>query len=276
MPYGGGVGIKRRFPFPVRFVIKNIDKFRKDDYSDRRLGFDFHSGLTRKVGVPSENQPRPFFKEGQMKVLMVNGSPHEKGCTNAALSVIADTLREEGVESEIFWIGNKPLTGCVACLHCAETGKCVYDDSVNRFREKAAEADAFVFGSPVHYAAAAGSMASFMDRAFYSGSAGNGGKAFRHKPAACIVSARRAGTTAALEQLFKYPMIQQMPVISSGYWNMVHGSKPEDIFKDEEGIWILKTLARNMAYFLKCLDAGKAAGICPPPVTAKPKTDFVR
>lgn len=212
-----------------------------------------------------------------MKVLMVNGSPHENGCTYTALNIMAETFREEGVDSEIFWIGNKPLTGCIACMNCARTGKCVYNDSVNVFREKAQSADAFVFGSPVYYAAVAGSMTSFLDRAFYSEGAGNNGKAFRYKPVTCIVSARRAGTTAALEQLFKYPMIQQMPIISSGYWNMVHGNKPEEVLQDEEGIWTIKTLALNMSYFLKCLAAGKKEGIEASSIEgSRPRTNFIR
>jgi len=211
-----------------------------------------------------------------MKVLLVNGSPHEKGCTYTALSKIAETLEKEGVEAEIFWIRNTPVGGCIACRKCAETGKCTFDDVVNEFRMKAYEADGFIFGTPVHYAAASGNMTSFMDRLFYSELCGNGNKAFRMKPAAVITSARRAGTTAAFDQMIKYLTIQEMPVVSARYWNMVHGAKPEDVLKDEEGLFTMFELGRNMAYLLHCLEAGKKAGINPPEQTKKPGTNFIR
>ena len=158
-----------------------------------------------------------------MKVLLVNGSPHEKGCTYTALKEVENSLKEENIETEIFWIGNKPIGGCSACKKCAEIGKCVFDDSVNEFVEKAKDADGFIFGSPVHYAAASGNIASFMDRVFYSASSSGKGDYFRFKPASTVISARRAGTTATYDQLNKYFGINQMPIISSRYWNMVHG-----------------------------------------------------
>ena len=164
-----------------------------------------------------------------MKVLLVNGSPNKEGCTFTALSEVAGTLESEGIETEIFWIENKPVGGCIACRKCGEIGKCVFDDVVNAFRVKAYEADGFVFGTPVHYAAASGNMTAFMDRLFYSELRCNANKAFRMKPAAAVISARRAGTTAAFDQMIKYFTIQEMPVVSTRYWNMVHGSRPEDV-----------------------------------------------
>lgn len=211
-----------------------------------------------------------------MKVLLVNGSPNRKGCTYTALSEIAKTLNAHDIETEIFWIKTKPITGCTACGTCGTIGKCTYGtDSVNEFVEKAYEADAFVFGSPVYYASANGSMVSFMDRAFYSNSHGKGGDAFKHKPGAVICSARRGGTTATYDQLIKYLGISQMPIISSYYWNMVHGNTPEEVLQDEEGLGTMRQLAHNMAFFLECLEAGAEKGL---EVTEeeKPRTNFIR
>ena len=210
-----------------------------------------------------------------MKVILVNGSPHEKGCTYTALETVAKTLNEEGIETEIFQLGTKPLVGCTACGACAKTGRCVFDDRVNEFLELAEEADGFVFGSPVHYASAGGAIVSFMARAFFAGS--NSAKMpFTLKPAAAVVSARRAGTTAAFDQLNKYFTISQMPVISSRYWNMVHGTKPEDVANDAEGLQIMRVLARNMAWFLKCKEAGKKAGVPFPKKEETIRTNFIR
>lgn len=195
-----------------------------------------------------------------MKVLLVNGSPHEKGCTYTALTEVAETLKEEGIDTDVYWIGIKPLTGCTACKSCARTGKCAFNDKVNEFLDIAKEADGFIFGSPVHYAAANGAITSFMDCAFYTNLLG-GRNAFYLKPAAAVLSARRAGTTATLDQLNKYFTISEMPVISSRYWNMVHGAKPEDVKKDLEGLQTMRVLARNMAWFLKCKEAGMKAGV---------------
>ena len=145
-----------------------------------------------------------------MKVLLVNGSPNKNGCTFTALSEVAKTLEAHDIETEIFWIKTKPIIGCIACGKCSDLGKCTFDkDVVNEFVEKAYEADAFVFGSPVYYASANGSMTSFMDRAFYSNSHGSGASAFKHKPGAVVCSARRGGTTATYDQLIKYLGISQ-------------------------------------------------------------------
>jgi len=211
-----------------------------------------------------------------MKVLLINGSPHEKGCTYTALNEVSKTLNGEGIDTEIFWIGIKPLAGCTACYSCAKTGRCVFNDSVNDFLALAKSADGFVFGTPVHYAAASGAITSFMDRAFYCDALAYGKETFALKPAAAVLSARRAGTTAAFDQLNKYFTIQEMPVISSRYWNMVHGTKPEDVLKDEEGLYTMRVLARNMAFFMKCKEAGIKAGV-PLPEKEKPYiTNFIR
>ena len=211
-----------------------------------------------------------------MKVLLVNGSPHKNGCTYTALCEVAKTLNDEGIETEIFWIQNKPVGGCIACKSCVKTGKCVFDDVVNECREKAMEADGFIFSTPVHYAAATGNLTGFMDRLFYSDFCGNGGKAFKFKPAATVVSARRAGTTATFDQINKYYSISQMPVMPSRYWNMVHGTNADEVKQDLEGMQSMRFLARNMAYYLKCIDAGKKAGINPPEHETVTFTNFIR
>ncbi len=206
-----------------------------------------------------------------MKVILVNGSPHKEGCTYTALCEVSKSLNEEGIDTEIFSIAGQDMPACRACGACAKIGKCVIEDKVNEFVAKAKEADGFVFGSPVHYAAASGLITSFMGRVFYSGKG-----VFAFKPAACIVSARRAGTTAALEQMSKFFTISQMPVISSKYWNMVHGSKPEDVLKDEEGMQTMRVLGRNMAWFLKLKKAGEQAGITVPSQEETIRTNFIK
>ena len=207
-----------------------------------------------------------------MKVLLVNGSPHEKGCTYRALCEVAKALEENGVETEIFHIGKKPLAGCLGCGACAKLGKCVTDDVVGAFAQKAENADGFVFGSPVYYASAAGQMVSFMDRLFYSA-----GKKLAFKPAAAVASARRAGTVATFDVLNKYFTINNMPVVSANYWNGVHGGNntPADVEKDEEGLQTMRLLGNNMAWLLKCLALGKEAGLEPKRET-KLRTNFIR
>jgi multimeric flavodoxin WrbA len=210
-----------------------------------------------------------------MKVLLVNGSPHKKGCTWTALNEVAKTLKKESIETEIFWIGIKPLAGCTACRTCAKNGRCMFDDTVNEFLNIAKDADGFIFGSPVHFASASGAMTSFMDRTFFTDLQA-GTKKFYLKPAAAVVSARRAGTTATFDQLNKYFTIMQMPVISSKYWNMVHGAQPEDVAKDLEGLQTMRILARNMAFFLKCKEAGLKAGVQFPVQEESVWTNFIR
>ena len=211
-----------------------------------------------------------------MKVLLVNGSPHKSGCTNRALEEVAKTLREEGIETEIFWIGMKPVGGCMACFKCIEIGKCVINDCVNEFRQKAYGADGFIFGSPTHYAGVSGNLVGFMDRLFFSEFQGNNNKAFYLKPAAAVVSARRAGTTTVFSQLVKYFTVQEMPVISTRYWNMVHGMDAEEVEQDGEGLYNMRVLARNMAYFLKCRDVANKSGVELPKFEQPIFTNFVR
>ena len=206
-----------------------------------------------------------------MKVLLVNGSPHKEGCTYTALCEIQKTLTEEGIESEIFSLSGRDILPCRACGACGKLGRCVIDDAVNEFTAKAKEADGFIFGTPVHYAAASSVIKAFMDRAFYSGKG-----IYAFKPAACIVSARRAGTTAAFEEINKYFTISQMPIISSKYWNMVHGSKAEDVLKDGEGLQTMRVLARNMAWFLRLKEAGDKLGVELPKQEEPIRTAFVR
>ncbi|WP_319402919.1 flavodoxin family protein [uncultured Anaeromusa sp.] len=210
-----------------------------------------------------------------MQVLLVNGSPHERGCTYTALSEVAATLATEKISTETFWIGNKPLAGCIACKSCTEKRKCVFDDKVNEFLSIAADYDGFIFGTPVHWAAASGAITSFLDRAFYADLCGRR-KSFYLKPAAAVISARRAGTTATYDQINKYFGLLQMPIVSSQYWNMVHGAKPEEVKKDLEGLQTMRTLARNMAFFLKCKEAGLKAGVSLPMLEEPIFTNFIR
>ena len=206
-----------------------------------------------------------------MKVLLVNGSPHAKGCTYTALCEVAAALEKQGIETELFQIGTKPVSGCLGCGACIKTGKCVVDDVVNEFVEKARAADGFVFGSPVHFANASGAITSFMDRAFYGK-----GAVYADKPAAAIMSCRRGGATATLDQLNKYFTISNMPIVSSQYWNMVHGNTPDEVRQDAEGMQTMRTLGTNMAWLLKCIEAGKAAGVAMPEREAKVATNFIR
>lgn len=210
-----------------------------------------------------------------MKVMLINGSPHQKGCTYTALDEISRTLNTEGIETEFFWIGTKPLSGCIACGNCSRTGHCVFDDKVNEFLAIAGDYDGFIFGSPVHFASASGAMISFMDRVFYTDlNAGN--NTFLLKPAAAVTSARRAGTTATFDQMNKYFTLMQMPIISSSYWNNVHGRTPEEVRNDLEGLQIMRILGRNMAWFLKCKEAGLKAGIAFPQQEESIFTNFIR
>lgn len=211
-----------------------------------------------------------------MKVILVNGSPHKNGCTHRALAEVATTLDAHGIESEIFWIGAKPAAGCMACGRCRETGACIFDDAVNEFRALAEQADGFIFGAPVHYAHAASSLMGFMDRLFYSNGKAGAPGVLSFKPAAAIASARRAGTTAALDDMQKFFTISNMPIVSSRYWNMVHGCTPEEVEQDQEGLWTMRQLGRNMAWLLKSLEAGREAGIGLPDREAGSFTSFIR
>ena len=206
-----------------------------------------------------------------MKVLLVNGGPHEAGCTYTALSEVGEALRAEGVDTEMIWLGNKPVEDCIACGKCRELGKCVFDDVVNELIGRAKEADGFVFGSPVYYAHPSGRVLSALDRAFYAGKA-----AFAGKPGASVVSARRGGTAASYDVLNKYFGISSMPVVSSTYWNMVYGNTPDEVRRDAEGMQTMRNLGRNMAYLIKCIAAGRAAGIEAPAQETAAKTNVIR
>ena len=187
-----------------------------------------------------------------MKVLLINGSPNPRGCTYTALNEVAKTLEQEGIETEIIQVGQKDIRGCIGCRQCKESGQCIFDDFVNEVAPKFNECDGIVIGSPVYYASANGTLISFLDRLFYSTLADK-----TMKVGAAVVSARRAGTTATFDELNKYFTISSMPVVSSQYWNMVHGYTPEDVMKDEEGMQIMRTLGKNMAFLIKSIQLGK-------------------
>ena len=210
---------------------------------------------------------------------MVNGSPHIKGCTYTALEEVGKTLKENGVDYEIFQLGPRPIRDCIGCNRCNGNG-CIFkddnDDVVNRFLAKAKEADGFIFGSPVYFAHPSGQILSFLDRVFYSTSGEEIYPIFTGKPGAAIVSARRGGTTTTLDQLVKYPEFFHMPLVNGSYWAMVHGSNAEQVLQDAEGCAVMQELGRNMAWLLHCIEAGKAAGIDHPQNPPRPMTNFIR
>ena len=212
-----------------------------------------------------------------MKILMLNGSWNHDGSTKAGLDEMARTFAEEGMETEIVTIGGKPIADCIACSKCAELKRCVFEnDEVNDFVAKAADADGFVFGTPVYYAHPSGRILSFLDRVFFSSMMGNRYAAFRHKPVASIVVARRAGTSASFDVLNKYAGISQMITVGSTYWNEFHALTKDDVPGDPEGLQTLRNLARNMVYLMKCLKAGRDAGINAPANETEVLTNFVR
>ncbi|MDD6342327.1 MAG: flavodoxin family protein [Eubacteriales bacterium] len=206
-----------------------------------------------------------------MKVLMLNGSPKANGNTYTALLEIGKQLNKENIEYEIVQIGGAPMRDCIGCGRCTENGCIFSDGGVNEFIAKAKEADGFVFGTPVYYAHPSGRILSFLDRVFYSG-----GRAFKFKPAASVAVARRAGTTASFACLNKYFGISQMPVAGSTYWNNVHGAVPGEVSFDEEGMRTMRNLARNLAWMIRCFDAGKKNGIPLPETETGNKTNFIR
>jgi len=198
-----------------------------------------------------------------VKVLLINGSPHKEGCTYTALREVADALERNGIETEIFHIGTEPVHGCIACLTCFKEGKCVFDDDIcNELAAKCAEADGIVVGSPVYFAGPNGALTALLDRIFYSS-----GRKLWNKPAAAVVSCRRGGASAAFDRLNKYFTINRMPVVSSQYWNSVHGRTPEDVKKDKEGLQTMRMLGENMAWLLKSIRDGNA----PQPPVEKPQ-----
>lgn len=206
-----------------------------------------------------------------MKVLMLNGSAHINGTTMAALREIGTALEGENIEYEIFQIGGGAVRDCIGCGRCTDTGCIFDDDKVNEFLAKAKEADGFIFGTPVYYAHPSGRILSFLDRAFYSGS-----KNFAFKLAASVAVARRGGTTASFDVLNKYFGISQMPVVSSTYWNNVHGTNGDEAKLDEEGMQVMRNIAHNMAWMLKCFEAGREKGIKLPETERTARTNFIR
>ena len=209
-----------------------------------------------------------------MKVMFVNGSSHLRGTTMAAIEEMEKVFRAEGIETEVIQVGGKPIADCLQCNVCGKTGKCVFtDDGVNEFVEKAKDADGFVFATPVYFAHPSGRIFDFLDRAFYSS---NGYENFKFKPGAAVAIARRGGTTASLDALNKYFTINCMPVVSSKYWNMVHGNTPDEVRQDLEGMQVMRTLGRNMAWLLKCIEIGRAAGITAPEPEPPVRTNFIR
>ena len=209
-----------------------------------------------------------------MKVLLVNGSPRKDGNTYLALRQIAGVLEQQGIETDIFWIGNEPINGCVMCGGCRNTKRCALGGVVTEFQDKAREADGFVFGSPVHFAGPAGNFCSFMDRLFYS--CASDGQTLYMKPAAAITVARRAGTSASLDRINKYITYGHMPLISSSYWNMVFGARKGEVEQDAEGMQIMRNIGLNMAYVLRCIRAGSEAGVERPTREAGLRTNFIR
>ena len=205
-----------------------------------------------------------------MKVLLINGSPHKNGTTYAALSEVAKTLKEEGVDSEIVQVGHLALHGCMGCYTCFKLGKCVIDDEVNEVSKKFEECDGLIVGSPVHYASPAGALISFLDRLFYSSRFDK-----RTKIGATVVCARRGGCTAAFDVLNKYFSISGMPIVSSTYWNQVHGASAEQTVLDEEGMQCMRNLGRNAAFLIKSLKLGEEKeGL--PEVERRFRTNFIR
>lgn len=210
----------------------------------------------------------------RLKVLLVNGSPHKEGCVFTAPTEIATTLKDEGVDSTLFWVGNQPVAGCIGCGACVGKRRCIRNDRVNEFVEMMDDYDGFVFGTPVHYAAASGAMASFLDRVFFIDEFN--GDHFAGKPAAAIATCRRSGGTAALDQMNKYMTDCNMPVVPSQYWNVVHGNTPDEIRRDTEGLQTMHVLARNMAWLLKCIALGREHGIGFPAHEQHTMTNFIR
>lgn len=206
-----------------------------------------------------------------MKVLLFNGSPNAHGCTYTALSEVARTLEKHGIETEIFQIGTKPVAGCIACRTCKAGKPCVFDDGVNALAARLDEFDAIVVGAPVYYAGPSGQSTAFLDRLFSSASA-----KLRGKPGAAVVSCRRGGASASYDRLHKYFGINSMPIVTSQYWNQVHGNTPEEVLQDEEGMQTMRTLGENMAWLLRCIEAGKAAGVPAPAYEPPLRTNFVR
>ena len=206
-----------------------------------------------------------------MKVLLFNGSPRAEGCTYTALCEIANTLHKHNIETELVQIGTKPIAGCIACGKCRNGAPCIFDDGVNELVARLDEFDGIIVGAPIYYAGPSGQSTAFLDRLFYCAA----GK-LTGKPAAAIVSCRRGGASAGFDRLNKYFSINSMPIVTSQYWNQVHGNTPEEVLQDEEGLQTMRTLGENMAWLLKCIEAGRQAGVPSPAKEARLRTNFIR
>ncbi len=206
-----------------------------------------------------------------MKVLMINGSPNKNGCTYTALHEIERTLQKYDIDTEILYLGKRAIPGCVACGKCFETGRCIANDMVNAVLEQLDHINALILGSPVYYAAPSGQLVAFLDRLFFCAESRMAGKL-----GAAVVSCRRGGASAAFAQLNKYFTICNMPVVSSQYWNQVHGFTPEDVRKDKEGLQTMRTLGENMAWLLRCIESGRSAGIELPKYEPRQRTHFIQ
>lgn len=206
-----------------------------------------------------------------MKVLLLNGSPHAQGCTYTALNEVGAALKKHGIDSELVHVGTRPVAECIACGKCKGTAPCIFDDGVNAVAARLDEFDALVVGAPVYYAGPSAQVCAFLDRLFYSA----GGK-LTGKPAAAVVSCRRGGASAAFDRLNKYFSINSMPIVTSQYWNQVHGNTPAEVLQDEEGLQTMRTLGENMAWLLRCIEAGRAAGVPAPVYEPRRATNFIR
>lgn len=210
-----------------------------------------------------------------LKVLLVNGSNHTHGTTMRALDEMIKVFSGESVETEVIQLGAKPISDCIACNACRTTGKCVFNDGVNEFVEKARAADGFVFATPVYYAHPSGRIFDFLDRAFYSNGGGEAQDAFMFKPGTAIAVARRGGTTASIDALNKYFGISQMPIAGSTYWNNLHGLDAGDAEHDEEGLQTMRNLAKNMIWMMRCFAEGKKNGVPYPQTEHSAVTNFI-
>ncbi len=208
-----------------------------------------------------------------MKVLLINGSPNKQGCTYTALREVEKTLNKHNIETEILYLGKKPISGCIACMGCLESGKCLIKDIVTDVQERIDTIDAIVVGSPVHYGGATSQIIAFLNRLFFPT---HNQDSMAGKLGAAVVSCRRGGASATFDQLNKYFTISNMPVVSSQYWNQVHGFTPEDVMKDEEGLQTMRTLGENMAWLLSSIEAGRKSGIQPPQHEVPVRTHFIR
>ncbi|MCC0659226.1 MULTISPECIES: flavodoxin family protein [unclassified Clostridioides] len=206
-----------------------------------------------------------------MKVLLINGSPNQYGCTYTALNEVAKTLNKHDIETEILYLDKKPIPGCIACSSCFQTGKCTWNDKVNELAKELDNIDGIIVGSPVYFSGASGQLTSFLDRLFFSA-----GSKMAKKLGASVVSCRRGGATATFDQLNKYFSISNMPIVSSQYWNQVHGFTPEEVMKDKEGLQTMRTLGENMAWLLKCISAGQKTGVKDPQYEEKVMTNFIQ